>query len=136
MIPSFKDKIENDNLESEVMSSKTYKLDIENKTIRGFINDIDSVKQAIYKILSTERYEKLIYSFNYGVELNNLIGKDIEYVKGDIERRIKEALMQDDRILDVQDVYIENEGEGDSIVIKFNVITIFGDISIEQEVRY
>lgn len=135
MIPSFKDKIGINNFESEEMSSKTYKLDFENKTIRGFINGIDSVKQAIYKILNTERYEKLIYSFNYGVELNSLIGKDMEYVKGDIERRIKEALMQDDRILDVEDVEIVNEGDKDNITIRFNVITIFGDIPIEQEVK-
>lgn len=115
--------------------NKTYKMDIENERIQGHIADnIESVKQAVYKCLNTERYKHCIYSWNYGVELSDLFGKPIPYVLPEIPRRIKEALLYDDRIEDVTDFDLKHGKNGD-VYAKFTVHSIFGDFEYEKAVK-
>lgn len=111
---------------------KTYKLDLQNKIISGFTDELEAIEQSVYAILNTERYEHLIYSFDYGVELQDLVGEDMVYVKADIHRRIEEALTQDDRILSVDDPQISSEG--DSLHYSATVNTIYGQLDVEKEV--
>lgn len=65
------------------------------------------MKQTIYCILNTERFEHLIYSWNYGIELKNLIGESSTYVVPELQRVITEALLQDDRIEEVNNFNFE-----------------------------
>ena len=79
--------------------SYTYSLDYaRDSQIRGFTDELEAMKQAIYKIINTERYEYIIYSWNYGIELQDLFGQPIPYVYAELQRRISEALLADDRI--------------------------------------
>ena len=115
-----------------IQPSLTYALDIENNRIRGRVDNMEAVKQAIYLILSTERYDYLIYSWNYGVELNELIGQPKSLVLPELKRRITEALLQDDRITKVDGFeFVSGRGK---IQISFTAHTIFGDSEIEWEV--
>lgn len=99
----------------------------------GMCDDIEAMKQAIFKIINTERYKYLIYDWNYGIELNDLIGKPIPYVYAEIERRIKEALLADNRIKEVTDFRFSNNG-GDVLCL-FTANTIYGEINnISREV--
>lgn len=99
----------------------------------GMCDDIEAMKQAIFKIINTERYKYLIYDWNYGIELNDLIGKPIPYVYAEIERRIKEALLADNRIKEVTDFRFSNNG-GDVLCL-FTANTIYGKINnISREV--
>lgn len=100
--------------------------------ITGYINDLEAVKQAIYLILSTERYQYLIYSWDYGIELLDLIGKPMPYVIAEVPRRIKEALIQDNRIEDVIDFEFEKKGK--QLHVKFTVVSNIGNIPTELEV--
>ena len=85
------------------MPNKTYYLDMEKKRIRGSLtNDLEAVKQAAYLILRTERYDYLIFGRNYGVELKELFGREKNYVLPMLVKNISEALMADDRIIEVQ----------------------------------
>lgn len=85
-------------------TSITYKLDKENKRIVAVYEDYkEIIRQAVYLILMTERYDYAMYSWNYGIELNDLFGREIQYVIPVLMSRIKEALLQDDRILNVTD---------------------------------
>ena len=79
--------------------NKTYKLS--ETQIAGKVDDLEAIKQAIHHILSIERYAYLIYDDNYGVELEKYIGQDFSYLEATIEDTLKEALTQDDRIVDV-----------------------------------
>lgn len=136
MIPQnkFDEVIERINNESNNFPGKTYKIDFDNKKIVGFIDNIEAIKQTIFSILNTERYEHLIFSYDYGVELQDLIGEDSIYVKADIHRRIEEALLQDDRILSVDNPMITTKGE--CLFYSCTVSTIYGNINIEREVAY
>ena len=100
--------------------------------IDGYVDDLEAVKQSIYLILGTERYQFNIYSWDYGVELLDLFGKPIPYVMSELSRRIKEALTQDDRIEDVTDFKFEVNGH--KLMTTFTVITTFGNIHTDLEV--
>lgn len=101
--------------------------------INGYVDDIEAVKQAIYLILSTERYEYIIYSWDYGVELVDLYGQPMPYVISELERRIIEALTQDDRIEDVTNFEFEKNGK--RLYTTFTVVTTVGEIPTDLEVE-
>ena len=116
----------------EEQPSHTYKLDIDRGRIRGMTDEADAMLQAVYLILSVERYQYPIYSFNYGVELADLIGQPKDYVMSEAKRRITEALTQDDRIESVDEWAFETTKK--SVIVTFVVHTIFGDIETTKEV--
>ena len=110
----------------------TYKLDIPRGRTRGMTDDADAMLQAIYLILSVERYQYPIYSYNYGVELEDLIGRPKDYVMSEVKRRITEALIQDDRITGVDGWVFETTRK--SVVVTFIVHTIYGEVETTKEV--
>lgn len=100
--------------------------------ISGYTDGLEAVVQAVYLILSTERYQFIIYSWDYGVELVDLFGKPMPYVMSELPRRLKDALTQDDRITDVVD--FEFEIKGKELLTTFKVVTDIGIIDTELEV--
>lgn len=123
--------IANTMVEEVQQPSRTYKLDFARGRVAGMTDGLDAVKQAAFKILQTDRYQYEIYSFNYGHELNRLIGGDPRLVRSEASRMIREALLQDDRISSVSDIQVMI-GE-DSLTATFTVISDAG--RFEQEVR-
>lgn len=117
----------------EQMTSYTYNINRNTNRISGYIDDKDAIIQAIYLILQTERYESMIYNWYYGVEFDGLIGKQRDYVTSELQRVIREALTEDDRITEVNDFDITYTE--DSALIVFLVQTNIGDITIEWEVN-
>lgn len=117
----------------EQMPSHTYNINRNTNRISGYIDDKDAIIQAIYLILQTERYESMIYNWYYGVEFDGLIGKNKDYVTSELQRVIREALTEDDRITEVSDFDITYTD--DSALIVFLVQTNIGDITIEWEVN-
>lgn len=116
---------------SETMErpSRTWRLDVERGRVIGMIDGLDAVRQAAVKILQTERFRHLIYDTDYGVELANLIGRDPLLIRSELRRRIREALMQDDRIEDVADFQIDIAG--DAATARFTVVSTFGTFQEE-----
>lgn len=119
--------------EEEVETSNTYA--ICGNRIVGYVDNIEAVRQAVYLILNTERFEHIIYSWDYGVELWNLFGEPIDFVKSEIKRVIREALQQDDRIIDVTDFKF-NVTKKKTLYTKFTVNSVFGDFESEKEVKF
>ena len=116
------------------MPSKQHKMDLVGNRILGTCDTLEAVKQSIYKILNTERYSCLIYSWNYGIELMDLYGQSPMYVCPEIVRRVKEALSQDDRITGVDNFEFDTSKNG-VISVTFTVHTIFGDLNEEMAVN-
>ncbi|HEX2926160.1 MAG TPA: DUF2634 domain-containing protein [Ruminiclostridium sp.] len=132
MIPFIDDDLQND-FEISVQPSKTYKMNLSQKTIGGWVDGLDAIKQAVYKILETERYEYLIYSWGYGSQLKELFGETIPSVNPEIKQRITDALLQDDRINSVSDFSFESSGG--KVTAVFTVNTSMGSIQIEKAVN-
>lgn len=123
-----------ESLEIEEQPTMTYKMNTEDKSVRDYTNGLEAVRQAVYKILMTERFEYIMYSENYGIETVDLYGQELSYVCPELERRVSEALLQDDRINSVDDFSFETEKNG-IVKVTFAVHTVFGDIMAEREVN-
>lgn len=116
-----------------IQSDLTYAVDFEKGCITGMISGIKALEQTVFLILSTERYLWEIYSWNYGSELGGLIGKPMEYALSEIQRRITEALMQDDRIIDVTD--FEFNCKGSTVNVSFTIRNSINSLQLETEVK-
>lgn len=113
--------------------SLTYRLNLEEGTISGQVDGLEAIKQAVAKVLQTRRFEHLIYSSDYGQELYSVIGHNPLWAYAEIERHIKEALLQDDRIISVENMNIAFAGE--QAIAEFTVRSLYGAFDIKKEVR-
>lgn len=105
------------------------------KRFLGKVDDEAAIKQAILKILCTDRYEHEIYSWDYGIEINDLIGKSTLYVLSEIEERVTDAVMADDRIEAVED-FTAVAADKHTIYITFTAVTVQRErIEVESEVN-
>ena len=131
MIPKIKTSAD---ITVKELPTKTHRMELyEGNYILGFVDSLKAMEQAIYKIIRTERYKYIIYSWNYGIELEDLFGMPVEYCIVELERRISEALLQDNRITAVNGFEFDTESERGTILIKkFIAETVFGEIQIND----
>lgn len=113
--------------------SRTFRLREETGRAAGLVDGLDAVRQAVRVALSVERYHWLIHSWQFGVELSDLFGKPLAYALPEIERRVREALLQDDRVSAVRD-FTFTQGRGGRVTAVFTVETVFGDLRESTEV--
>lgn len=113
----------------------TYKMNVNDDYVRGYADGIEAMKQAIYKILLTERYRYIIYSWNYGIETEDLFGEPVSYVCPELKRRITEALLWDKRIESVDDFRFDTTKRG-IVAVSFTAHTVFGSIEAKREVNF
>ena len=113
--------------------SQSFLIDFDEERAGGLVDGLEAVRQSIFCLLHTERYEHLIYSWDYGVEFADLIGMETDLALPEIERRITEAVLQDSRVVDVDDFAFEEERG--RVLCQFRVATVFGDLDMEQEVE-
>ena len=132
MLPQVQDDLQQDIIFS-TLPSRTFRMNYNTKTITGTIDEVRAVEQAVFLILNVERYEWLIYSWNYGFEKKRLIGKPIDFCIPEIERCIREALLQDDRITAVEN--FEFDVNKRKVLTTFTVASVFGPIYTEMEVE-
>ena len=95
------------------------------------IDGLRALRQSMRRMLMTERYANTIYDHSYGIEFQELVGKDTGLVQVDIDRRIQETLLEDDRVKQV--INFSNRVEGNILHVTFTVITIFGSTGMEVE---
>lgn len=130
MLPSYDTDLI-DALGSERIPTLTYAVDWKNKRIVGNTDELEAMEQAVRLILETERYDWSIYSWNYGTELKHMLGKPLPVVQAILADKIADALLVDDRIMEIKDFDFERSGK-DSLVVKFTVVTIFGDLKGQE----
>lgn len=94
----------------------------------GKLDGLEAMKQAIFLILQTERFQYAIYSWNYGIELNALLGQTMTpiFLPAKVAKAIEDALMADDRVLSVEQ-FSFTKGKR-SLLVKFTVTTTEGDV--------
>lgn len=117
-------------VEVTAIPSADYRMELAGEHVTGTCEDLEELRQTIFCILNTERYQYPVYSWNYGIELKDLYGKTTDYVMSELKRRITEALTQDDRIESVNNFEFETAGK--SILAVFSVHTIFGETTGEM----
>ncbi|MGG1555007.1 DUF2634 domain-containing protein [Paenibacillus ferrarius] len=125
--------IGNEELQQTQQPSKTYALDPVNGRIVGAVDGLEAVKQAVYKIMETERFNHIVYGPDYGNECDSLLGRSSAFVRSEVGRRITEALLQDDRITAVEDMSVTFEGE--SALATFTVVSRYGNYQAQKGVN-
>ncbi len=134
MLPTvYEDDLTQDFTLEETPPSQTPRLDHGEKVVRGTVDGLEAVEQAVFLILNTERYQWLIHSWDYGVELKGLIGKPMPYCAAEVPRRVTEALLQDDRITAVEGFSFQTEKK--RLRTSFTVVSIYGAFRTGTEVE-
>lgn len=138
MTPSFSDENyyleeEEESFEVENEVSLTNKLDVYSNEFVGTTDNLEALVQHIKVLMNIERYQhEQIFDDSVGLQTADLIGQEQDYVEGELQLRIEEMLLCDDRIESVSDFEISYPKKG-SLYIKFQVHSIFGDTEIETE---
>ena len=131
MLPTeYKDDLVQD-FEIETQPTRTYALRFDGcPSSGGKLDGLEAMKQAIFLILQTERFRYAIYSWNYGVEMQNLLGESMSpYLQARIQKAIEDALMADDRVLAVENFTFSKERH--ALWVTFTVETTEGNIESE-----
>lgn len=112
--------------------SLTWRIDQAAGRIKGTADGLEAVRQAAEIILNTERFRWQIYQPYSGVELTALIGQDPGYAVAELQRRVREALMMDDRITGVSNFTYAIDGDALSAAMMVN--SVYGDTNLTVEV--
>lgn len=117
---------------SEIQPTRTYSLDPDTGEIGRPIDGLAAMKQFIIKALRTIRYEYIIYPDSYGAETDTVVGRDSSagFTESELPRVITEALIYDERISEVRNFDIEQQG--DSVTATFTVVTVEGALEIQE----
>ena len=96
----------------------------------------EAVKIWLWKIFKTIRFRELIYNWDYGHELDELIGLGFTegYLNSEAERYVREAIEYNliDYVTDIED--FEVDFKGSKLSIKFRAITIYGGLEVRTNV--
>jgi hypothetical protein len=109
--------------------SKTWMINRQTMRVQGNTDNLPSVRQAAEIILSTTRYAWQVYTANLGTELESLIGEDSSYIESELPRMVEDALLIDDRIIEVGN--FQHTTYGDTMTWTFTVVTVYGAFSEE-----
>lgn len=92
---------------------------------------IDALKVWIYKALKTQRYVNNAYTWDYGQELESLMGygRDKSYINSEASRIIKDALSINSKINNCHS--FQTELKEDQLYVQFVVDSVFGNGEVE-----
>lgn len=110
-----------------------YGIDFETGQLTGEkVSGLEAIKVWIWNALATARYRYPHHSWNYGHELDNLIGltNDNDYISQSAKGMIEECLKVNPHILGIDNFSSKNDG--DTLVCSFTVLTDLGDIEGES----
>lgn len=124
------------NINKELPMFREYAYDfIENKfvTIDGrniVMEGNEALKIWVYKNLKTPRFRYQAYTWNYGHELEGLIGTSLSKaaIESEAKRYIEECLLINPYILSIEDLNINIDG--DRVEVSFTINTIYGEVDI------
>lgn len=128
-----------DSAATETETPKEYAWDFEKNEFQlidgkvQIVEGLEAIKIKVYKALITQRYRYLIYSWDYGSEFEQLIGKNYskELTEAEAKRFTEEALkvyFDKGWITAIKD--FEISFSGDELSISFTIVTPYGEANI------
>lgn len=115
---------------------REYGIDFATGQLAGkIVEGLEAIKVWIWLCMHTERFRHAIYSADYGTSLEQYIGHMLseEYINTDCESEISDALLINEYIESIED--FEAVRNSDSLNISFRVVTKFGSIEVDENVR-
>lgn len=121
-----------DTYENKKYSNKDFRL-VGNR-IKGYVDNDDALAQAIYFILSTERYQYISISDNVGVEFWDLYGESGPTTELALASTIKEAILADTRVQEITSFEVER-AERNTFKVTVEVLSSIGEtVTVEKVV--
>lgn len=117
-------------IEEAQLPTRTYKLDFVKGRCGGLVEGKEAMEQAAFKALNTIRFRHLIYSDDYGFE--NMVGHAELFVRGDLPRRIKEAILQDERFTEVENLQLDFISK-EEVEVTCDLVTLYGKVQVLKE---
>ena len=103
------------------------------RRIRGRGDGWEAIRQAVEIIVSVERFKWQIYTPNFGTDYDGLLGTEPGYAASELQRRLEDAFLPDNRILGMKDFTWSFSGV--SLSASFTVRTVLGDVESGLEVN-
>lgn len=110
----------------------TWYINKKTQRIQGEVDGYESVKQAVEVILNVERFRWQIYAPYSGMQWEGLIGQDPGYVSAEVQRRMLDALLVDDRVRGISNFSFSMNGNVMSASVTVN--TVYGQVPTTVEV--
>ena len=90
----------------------------------------EGIKVWIYKAIKTNRYQHEIYTWDYGCEIESLIGKgfQIGFIKSETKRYIEEALVINPYITKINKINVDFNK--DVLTAYIDLDTVYGRINM------
>lgn len=129
--------IESDAITEETQESKIpkeYEIDFKTGQLTGrIVEGAEAIKVWIWLVLQTPRYRYYIYSWDYGNEFEELIGRGYseEYINAEAQRMTEDCLLVNEHIESITDFSVGMEN--DQLTISFTANTIYGTIQFDNE---
>lgn len=102
------------------------------RRLRGRGDNYEAVRQAVEVIVNVERFRWQIYSPNFGIELDGLLGNEPGFAASELQRRLSDAFLPDSRILGISGFsYTFEDGV---LTAEVTVNTVFGPVKTGVEV--
>lgn len=117
----------------EDQPTNTFYIDPVSRRVRGMDDGKNAMRQAIEIALSVERFQWGIYSANFGADFTGIIGRDTGYAAAVLEKRIRDALSVDNRVLGISN--FSYTASGGILTADITIRTVFGDIAQTVEVN-
>ena len=110
---------------------KEYEFNFETGKLTGkVLEGKEALKMWIYKTLLTKRYKHIIYSWDYGQDLEEIIGQGYEkgLIKSEVERRIKDCLLIHPHLKECTNCEIKLQDS--QLYVDLTVNTTYGEVNI------
>lgn len=135
LLPAYiEDEDEIEELEEEIKPPREYSIDFKTRQLTGeIVEGKEAIKVWIWLVLQTPRYRYYIYTWDYGNEFEDLIGKGYteEYIEAEAQRMTEDCLLVNENIQSITEFSVNMEG--DTLTVSFTANTIYGEIEFKDE---
>lgn len=108
----------------------TWYIDDVTKSIKGYCNGYQAIKQQVKIIINTERFAYPIFSNNFGIQTKDLLGGTNDFIESMIKKRLKDGLT-DRRIIDLSNFEFNGIKDDTGITGSVEVDTVYGKVREE-----
>lgn len=119
----------------EELTPREYEIDFKTGKLTGkIVEGAKAVAMWCWMALLTQRYRYYTYSWMYGSELEELIGKNHsqEYLDTELKRMIEDCLLINEYVEEVKDLSYNQQGN--VLHVKFKIVTTLGEEVVESNV--
>lgn len=134
LLPEFvlEDEIEEEEVEDIEEIPQEYGIDFATGQLTGeIVEGKEAIKVWIWLALNVPRYRHIINTWEYGNEIETLIGKGYsqEHLDSEVKYMIEDALSPNDYITEITN--LDASLDGDKLTVSLTVETPYGEVEID-----